>query len=100
MAKIKYGFLCFIPNLVYIIFNSMIPQEIVGHISGLGNVTYVNKWSFVLFTTLAGFVCHCLYMIISLKKPDWIGKKKIGKYSHWYFPILTNVVSLIGVCIS
>ena len=47
MAKIKYGFLCFIPILVYIIFNSMIPQEIVGHISGLGNVTYVNKWSFV-----------------------------------------------------
>lgn len=100
MEKIKYGFLCFIPILVYIIFNSIIPQEIVGHISAFGNVTYVNKWSFVLIMTVAGFVCHCFYMIILLKKPDWIGKKKTGKYSHWYFPIIINAVTLVAVFIS
>ena len=100
MDKIKYGYLCFIPVLVYVVFQSLIPETIVFHIGIFGSVIYINCWTFVLINSMAGFVLHCGYIWLLSKHPDWIGCRQPGKYRHLYFPILINGLIFVATYLS
>ena len=53
--------------------------------------TYIisNKWYIILLVPVLGFLGHVTYMVILEKRPNWIGRNGIKKYSFLYFPMLT-----------
>lgn len=93
MKKIKYGFLCFVPTVLLILFWDSIPEKIATHFNFYGGADiFSSRWYIVFFVPFLGFLGHVLYITILEKKPEWIGRKGLRKYSFLYFPILTYFV--------
>lgn len=96
MKNVKYGFLCFIPSILLLLFWDFLPNKIATHFNFYGNAdSFSNKWYIALFVPLLGFIGHILYMFLLEKKPNWIGRNGANKYSFLYIPILTCVTVVV-----
>lgn len=96
MKNIKYGFLCFVPTVLLLLFWDFLPEKVATHFNFYGNADiYSSGWYVILLVPFLGFVCHTVYMIIIDKKPDWINKTGRRKYAFLYFPILTWITIIL-----
>lgn len=55
-------------------------------------MTFFQVDGILFFVPFLGFLGRVLYIILLEKKPEWIGRKRPGKYTYLYFPILTYFV--------